>query len=103
MQETKFVPHLLVASDGPTKGSVSLFESGTNHISYNVNRLSSGTKGEDEPLGIYLAGDTLCNFSVQKEGNPGGGLSLRISRTSCSLSRACRRVGRPPVAEGQEV
>lgn len=36
MQEGKFVFHLLVALGEPTKGSVSLFENGRSHVSYNV-------------------------------------------------------------------
>lgn len=34
---------------------------------------------------------------------PWSGSSLRISRISCSLNRACRRVGRPTQGERQEV
>lgn len=88
MQEAKFVPCLLVALGEPTNGSVSLFENGRNHVSHKVSRPSSGPKGEKmSPLGIYLAGGILSNFSGQKEGSRRHGSFLGISRTSCSLSR----------------
>lgn len=41
-------------------------------------------------------------FSAKGRG-PWGGSSLRISRVSCSLNRACRRVGRPAWEERHEV
>lgn len=40
---------------------------------------------------------------MQKRGSAGGGLCLRVSRTSCSLSRACRRRGAASTGRGWEV
>lgn len=88
----------------PQRAQCPFLESRRNRVSYNVSRPSSGQKGEKmSPLGIYLVGDTLWNFSVQKEGSRGGGSSLRISKTNCSLSIVCRMVWEPPWEEGQEV
>lgn len=92
MQEAKFVPHLLVALDGPTKDPASLFENGRNCVSYHAVDSVAAQK-KRSPQGVYLGGETLWSFPEQEEGNPRGGPSLQIYCTSCILSRACRGWG----------
>lgn len=87
----------------PQRAQCPFLENRRNRVSYNVSRPNSGPKGKMSPLGIYLLEDTLGNFSVLKEGSCGGGSPVKVSKTSCSLSRVYRMVGEPPWEEGQEV
>lgn len=68
MQEAKYVPHLGVASGGPTKGSVSLSENGRDHVSYKM-RLSSDPRGEKMSLWESIWLEThLGPFLSKREG-----------------------------------
>lgn len=67
MQEAKFVPHLGVTLDGPTKGSVFLFENGKNRTSYHM-RLSSGPKGEMSLLEYFWLETHVGTFLCKREG-----------------------------------
>ena len=57
MQETKFVLHLLMTLDGPTKGSLSLYRA-----SYNINRFSRGPQIREDESSRSLSGWRQTHF-----------------------------------------
>ena len=73
-------------------------------VSYNIIRLSRGPQIREDESSRSLSGWRQTHFGpflYKRRGNPEDGLSFRISRTSYSLSRACRRIGRPAWKEVQ--